>query len=313
MDFLDKTILLRPKYSVIASQEETGNIMITKLLLVELCLTFATSINIQQDFPSSDSYRCPGGPTLRLKCEFAPGAKAVSWSFGGTIITVGYPGHEINNAMIASGVSYLSVNLSSDLRDSYHCIALFQDRQPQERTIEDFPEPANMNMKCSPGEINASSIQIKWNNTFPGCFNFSVWVNGSMIRTEGADEPNYSVVIDALSSNCAHNVCVVAQDGFGRTNKNWTHCDSIATAPIEGMKSCFCFDSIIGILLCILIPVLIAICLLVALTVCLALMCKRKRFCCHKAGKVENENQWPAGRMPVDMQKQTTNRDVDQI
>ena len=93
-----------------------------------------------------------------------------------------------------------------------------------------------MNMKSRPGEINASSIQITWNNTFPGCFNFSVWVNGSMIQTEGADELNYTVVIDALSSNSAHNVCVVAQDLFGRTNKNWTHCDSITTATIEEMK-----------------------------------------------------------------------------
>ena len=77
-------------------------------------------------------------------CEFAAGAIAVFWSFGETTITVGYPGHEINNAMIDSGESYLRVNRSSDLKDSYRCIAILPDASSQEQTIADFPEPASM-------------------------------------------------------------------------------------------------------------------------------------------------------------------------
>ena len=86
-----------------------------------------------------------------------------------------------------------------------------------------------MTMKCRPGEINASSIQITWNNTFPECFNFSVLVDGQIMQNESADKLHYTVAISALSPNTTHNVCVVAQDGLGRTNKNWRHCTNITT------------------------------------------------------------------------------------
>ena len=79
-----------------------------------------------------------------MKCKFTAGAIAVFWSFGETTIPVGYPGHEINNDMIDSGESYLRVNRSLDLKDSYRCIAIFQDAPSQEQTIADFPEPASM-------------------------------------------------------------------------------------------------------------------------------------------------------------------------
>ena len=99
--------------------------------------------------------------------------------------------------------------------------------------IDIFLSVPDMTMKCRPGEINANSIQIKWNNAFPECFNFSVWLNGSVIQTESADKLNYTVAIDELSPNTAHNVCVVAQDGLGRTKKNWTHCDNISTKEMK--------------------------------------------------------------------------------
>ena len=102
-------------------------------------------------------------------------------------------------------------------------------------------------MKCHPGEINTSSIQITWNNAFPECFNFSVLVDGQIMQTESAEKLNYTVAISALSPNTTHNVCVVAQDGLGRTNKNWRHCNNItttttnATATKEEMKREFMY------------------------------------------------------------------------
>ena len=99
-----------------------------------------------------------------------------------------------------------------------------------------------MTMKWCPGKLNASSIQITWNNTFPECFNFSVLVDGQIMRTESAEKLNYTVAISALSPNTTYNVCVVAQDGLGRTNKNWIHCNSITTnATKEEMNREFMF------------------------------------------------------------------------
>ena len=86
-----------------------------------------------------------------------------------------------------------------------------------------------MTMKCGPGEINTSSIQITWNNTFPDCFTFTVWMEGNMMRALSADELTYTVTLNALSPNTTYNVCVVAQDGLRNTNKNWRHCDTLTT------------------------------------------------------------------------------------
>ena len=86
-----------------------------------------------------------------------------------------------------------------------------------------------MTMKCRPGKINASSIEIKWDNTFPDCFNFTVWVEGNVTHALSADELSYTVTLNALSPNTTYNVCVVAEDGLRNTNKNWRHCDTITT------------------------------------------------------------------------------------
>ena len=100
-------------------------------------------IVIQQHFPHSNSYSCPGGPSLVLHCTFPGSAVAVLWSFLGTTITDDFPGHEIDNSLIGNGVSSLSVISSSYLKDSYHCIVIFPSVPPQELTETNIPSPAS--------------------------------------------------------------------------------------------------------------------------------------------------------------------------
>lgn len=73
--------------------------------------------------------------------------------------------------------------------------------------------------------VNARSIQLKWNNTYPECFNFTVVVAGMVNET--TDNSNYT--ISDLSYSTTYNVCVFALNGHGKTRTNWTHCENITT------------------------------------------------------------------------------------
>lgn len=75
-------------------------------------------------------------------------------------------------------------------------------------------------------EVNSTSIQINWTNSYPDCFKFSVSVDGMEVQNEITNN-NYT--IRDLVSSTTYNVCVVAQDGHGNTRSDWMHCDNITT------------------------------------------------------------------------------------
>lgn len=93
-------------------------------------------------FPSNASYVCPGPPSIRLKCTFPQGTTTVVWTSPGSSNVRDEPGHVIDNSMIGSGVSYLDVNSSSDLKESYRCIATFPNATSQESSQMTKREPS---------------------------------------------------------------------------------------------------------------------------------------------------------------------------
>ena len=277
-------------------------VMMFSVVLLLLCCGIAAASVIQQMFPSDTSYCCPC-PSIRLNCTFSPGAGNVVWSFPGLYsIPNGYQGHTIDNTMINSGVSYLDVQISESLKGSYRCIAFYSNGDPQQSQLFTSPTPAAMEMNCTHGEITSTSIQIMWNNQYSECFNFSVILNNTMLATE--IEHTAQFTITDLVPGTPYNVCVVAHDGHQRTQNNWKDCGIFLTAtaptgvvttlaptPIAGGGGGntvdFCSNGIIGIVVCILLPIFFAICLVMVLIGILAMVCKL--CCCHKAGKIRDD------------------------
>ena len=103
-----------------------------------------TGFGVYQVFPRNLSYSCPC-PSLRLKCTFPVGVTQVVWSFPGiSSIPKGYSSHVIDNSMLDSGVSYLDVNSSSDLKEMYRCIAI-QPNNPTKEWTKETADEAGIN------------------------------------------------------------------------------------------------------------------------------------------------------------------------
>ena len=85
-----------------------------------------------------------------------------------------------------------------------------------------------MILECSSGDITDTSIQITWNNEYPECFRFRVFLNGTAIQIEMADQDYYSII--NLRPSTPYNVCVVAYDGHGSTQS--VDCDMLSTLAL---------------------------------------------------------------------------------